>query len=501
MKTTVTILFAIIIFVILIVACEKHNDPFSASNKKPAIEKFSFDDDSLKYKTDEPFKITLKYDDDENQKLTATIIFISGSGDIYQSSFTEVSNSGNTIIFDAPSSFDGTLNFIPDTTGKVEIELELTDKVKQTTQKTETFFYSNLNPVANFHYQLSTTQNTYELDVDASSSYDPDKGKIEWYYWLFDDGTPEIPTKANTYHHTYTQAGTYTVRLRVEDDDGGIDSTFIVIPTDNRAPVANLDIDPRMGAAPLTISFTASDSYDPDGYIVAYRINFDDGSSTLDSAGVHTYEYDKAYNVKLTVQDNLGQTNAAEVIVAVDTPPVAIIKVTPSEGPFPLDCIIDGTDSYDPQGGKIEHDIYIDGNLRYDNVDSVVHAFDAPERYLVRLVVTSKRNEMYDEIQQAVTVKNLNPRADFVWEPEIPQHLTPVTYTSTSIDSNLTDEISYYKWTFPHGVVEEGEKKNIVIQTFDAGVDTYKVKLEVWDKFRDKKFEGYDSVIKIIPKQ
>jgi hypothetical protein len=71
-----------------------------------------------------------------------------------------------------------------------------------------------------------------------------------------------------------------------------------------------------------------------------------------------------------------------------------------------------------------------------------------------------------------------------------------VTYTSTSIDSNLTDEISYYKWTFPFGVTKLGKDSSIVHHTFDAGVDTYKVTLEVLDKFN-----GRDIITKIIPKK
>jgi len=487
--------------VIFIISCEKHKDPFSALNKQPDIQEFAFDSDSLKFKQEEPFKISLKYEDDEGQQLTATFKFISGHGDIFHSGFTEVSKTSTTIVFDAPSQFDGKLNFIPDTTGKVEIELELSDKVKITTRKAETFFFDNLKPIASFSYRLLSNVSPYEVEVDARTSYDPDEGKIEWYYWLFGDGTPEIPTKANTYRHSYQQAGTYTVRLKVVDNDGGVDSTIKVIPTNNQPPLAILQVEPLSGEAPLIINYTATNSIDPDGKIVSYRIDFDDGSSALDSAGTHQYKTDNNYRVRLTVQDNMGQTDTTGVTVKVATPPVAVLKVSPIEGPFPLDCVIDGTDSYDPQGGKLEHDIYIDGSLKYNNVDSVVHTFDAPEKYLVRLVVTSKRNGMTDEAQQTVTVNNLNPVADFTWDPPTPQHLTPVTYTSTSTDSNLTDEISYYKWTFPHGIIVEGEKKNIVTQTYDAGVDTYKVKLEVWDKYKGTKFEGYDSIIKIIPKQ
>ena len=501
MKTTISIFLSIIIFVILIISCEKHKDPFSALNKKPTIEVFSFDDDSLKYNKDEPFKIKLKYDDDEDQKLTATFKFIAGDGDIFHSDFSEMSKDENSITFDAPSSFDSRLNFIPDTTGKIEIELVLSDKVKEMTQKTATFFFSNLKPVASFTYRLLTSVSPYELEVDAKESHDPDHGTIEYYYWLFGDGSPELRTKANTYRYKYQQAGTYTVRLKVIDNDGGIDSTIKVVPTNNQPPLAILQVEPKSGEAPLTINYTATNSIDPDGQVVTYRIDFDDGSSSLDSAGTHIYNTDKNYRVRLSIQDNLGQTDSTGLTIRVATPPVAILKVSPKEGPFPLDCIIDGVDSYDPQGGKLEHDIYINGNLRYDNVDSVVHAFDAPETYFVRLVVTSKRNGLTDEKQQSVVVKNLNPNADFTWTPQTPQHLTPVTYTSTSTDSNLTDDISYYKWTFPPlGTVIEGENKNIVTQSFDAGVDTYKVKLEVWDKYKGSKFEGYDSIVKIIPK-
>ncbi len=502
MKPAIAIFLSIIIFIIVIISCEKHKDPFSSLNSKPEIQEFKFDSDSLKYKKDTPFKISLKYKDDENQKLTATFKFISGHGDIYHSSFIERSQAINSIVFDAPSEFDSSLYFIPDTTGKVEIELELSDRVKSSTQRTETFFFFNLKPVASFTYRLLSNVSPYEVQVDASASYDPDKGTIEWYYWQFDDGTPEITTKAKTWNHIYQQAGSYSVRLRVVDNDGGDSSTVNVIPTNNQPPLAILQVQPVSGEAPLTIRYTATNSIDPDGKIVVYRVDFDDGSSSLDSAGVHTYNTDENYRVRLQVTDNLGQTDSTGVTVKVATPPVAILKVTPSEGPFPLNCTINGTDSYDPQGGKIEHDIYINGELRYNNVDSVVHTFDAPEKYQVRLVVTNERNGLIDQKVQSINVFNLNPVADFSWVPQNPSDKAWLTYTSTSKDSNLTDKISYYKWTFLYdGKVKEGADSSIVHQFFTTAPDSYKVKLEVWDKYRGTKFEGYNSIIKVIPKK
>ncbi len=498
MKSIIPFFLAVIISIAIFGSCEKHKDPFSALNKKPELQIFAFDADSLKFKRDIPFSIRLKYQDDEGQQLTATFTFISGSGDIFHSDFTQISKTATTQIFYAPSRFDGRLNFLPDTTGKVEIELELSDRVKLSTAKATTFFYFNLRPVARFTYRLLSSVSPYEVEVDASSSYDRDSGSIEWYYWWFADGSNEIPTRAKTWRHTYQKAGSYPVRLKVVDNDGGVDSTIVVIPTNNQPPVAQLQVQPSAGAAPLTIRYTATNSFDPDGRIVAYRVDFDDGSSALDSAGTHLYTADKNYRVRLQVTDNLGQTDTTGITVRVATPPVAVLKVNPVEGPFPLDCIIDATDSYDPQGGKIKHDIYIAGELKYSGIDSVVHTFFAPEKYQIRLLVTSERNGLTDQKVQSVNVVNLNPKADFTWYPEKPQPRTMVRYTSTSTDSNLTDYISYYKWTFPDGV-EQGEDKAIVDHQYSLDFNPYVVKLEVWDKYRGTKFEGYSVVVKTVP--
>lgn len=496
--SALTISFAVI--VILMFACEKHKDPFSSLNKTPTILEFSFPSESLKYKKTEPFKIRLKYQDDENQKLTATFRFLSGHGDIFHSNFVELERDSSKVIFEAPAIFDGRLNFIPDTTGKLEIELILSDRVKQSSKKIEAFFFFNLLPIPKFTYRILSNVSPYVVEFNATESVDPDSGGITNLYWWHDDGTPWIPRKAKIFNYSYNKSGRYTVKLKVEDSDGGIDSTENVVSTSNQAPLARLQVEPIKGEAPLTISYTATNSIDPDGQIVAYRIDFDDGNSSLDSIGTHQYNYDGNYRVRLRVQDNLGQTDTTGVTVRIATAPVAVLKLTPQDGPFPLDCVFDGTDSYDKQGGKLRHQFYINGTLKYENVDSVIHNFEAPEVYLVRLVVTSLRNGLTDEEQKSVSVINIHPKADFTWQPATPQHQTPVTYTSTSRDSNITDEISYYKWTFPGGTVIEGKDKAIITQAFDAGFSPYNVKLEVWDKYKGTKFEGYGYIIKTIPK-
>ena len=83
MKFFFTSAVTIVMLGLLIIACEKRADPFSASNREPEIQAFSFEDDSLKFSTANPFKLTLRYRDEESQPLTATFKFVRGKGEIF----------------------------------------------------------------------------------------------------------------------------------------------------------------------------------------------------------------------------------------------------------------------------------------------------------------------------------------------------------------------------------------------------------------------------------
>src|SRR5690606_33114423 len=78
-----------------------------------------------------------------------------------------------------------------------------------------------------------------EVDFDASGSTDPDLDPLT-YAWdfdedgdgLFNDATGVAPT------NTFEQPGSYTVRVRASDGNGGTDVASITINAGNNPPTA-----------------------------------------------------------------------------------------------------------------------------------------------------------------------------------------------------------------------------------------------------------------------
>ncbi len=72
------------------------------------------------------------------------------------------------------------------------------------------------------------------------------------------------------------------------------------------APVAAFTFTPLAGGAPVTVTFDASDSSDPDGSITDDAWNFGDGETNTGIRRSHVYRYPGTYSVRLTVTDNDG---------------------------------------------------------------------------------------------------------------------------------------------------------------------------------------------------
>ncbi len=105
----------------------------------------------------------------------------------------------------------------------------------------------------------------------------------------------------------------------------------------NLPPSAVLIATPEAGTAPLTITFDASESSDPDGTLTAFAWEFGDGSSGVGETTEHAFDAPGCYRVVLTVTDDAGATDTAETtVVATNGLPAGDPAVTFEALPLPM---------------------------------------------------------------------------------------------------------------------------------------------------------------------
>jgi len=89
------------------------------------------------------------------------------------------------------------------------------------------------------------------------------------------------------------------------------------LPVENQRPVAVADANVTSGKAPLTVSFNASASSDPEGSIAAYEWDFMDGKFSSETNPAHVFNNPGKYPVTLTVTDNLGMSASTSITITV----------------------------------------------------------------------------------------------------------------------------------------------------------------------------------------
>jgi len=121
-----------------------------------------------------------------------------------------------------------------------------------------------------------------EIIFDGSGSSDPD-GIVVDYHWDFNnDGTYDTEwLKSATASHSYSNAGEFTVKLEVKDDDNSTDIDIvdvIIIPlnTPPNPPIVSGD---NIGHVNVDYLYKAV-STDPDNHFISYVFDWDDGTNT-----------------------------------------------------------------------------------------------------------------------------------------------------------------------------------------------------------------------------
>ena len=209
--------------------------------------------------------------------------------------------------------------------GNYTVTLTVTDDDDAAASTKATKTVLNRSPVASFTESAETVYTGETIIFNATGSYDPD-GTIISYFWDFGDGDNTTGVIAN---HSYVDDGNYTVTLTVTDDDDAAASTKATKTVLNRSPVASFTESAETVCVGEVIYFNASQSYDPDGYIVDYFWDFGDGMNATGAAVEHSYASDGTYTVTLTVTDDDGATDTLNSTKTVLRRDVAILDVIP----------------------------------------------------------------------------------------------------------------------------------------------------------------------------
>ena len=86
---------------------------------------------------------------------------------------------------------------------------------------------------------------------------------------------------------------------------------------ENQSPIASFTYSPENPIVNQTITFNASPSYDPDGFITNYKWDFGDGTNATGKIVTHSYSANGTYEVTLIVTDNNGTKDTATQNISV----------------------------------------------------------------------------------------------------------------------------------------------------------------------------------------
>lgn len=160
----------------------------------------------------------------------------------------------------------------------------------------------------------------------SAGSVDPD-GFIVSYNWTFSDRS-QIIVGGNTtgIEHTFATPGLYDAALTVTDSSSLRGFTHVTVNVvsnvTDEPPFADFLIRVPNPGQPIRtgqfVTFDASPSFDPDGFIQSYSWSFGDGFIGFGEIVNHSYNNPGNFTVVLTVTDSSGKSATAQHAVTVE---------------------------------------------------------------------------------------------------------------------------------------------------------------------------------------
>jgi PKD repeat protein len=287
------------------------------------------------------------------------------------------------------------------------------------------------------------------LSFDGSGSTIGSGDAYSSVTWDFGDGSAASFSRATApgaVNHTYSAAGTYTVRLTAVDGSGNLATVShqVVVGT---PPVAAFTA-PVSANPGSSVSFDASGSSQTDGAtIVSYDWDFGDGTTGTGISTTHSYSVRGTYTVTLTVTDSDGFTGSVSHQILIHTAPTAAFGFAPA--PPSAGQTVTFTSQTTPGDGTITSYQWDFGDGSANGTgSSPTHVYGAGGSYSVTLTVTDSNN-LSSSITQMVDVKSL-PVAAFT-APASAKPGSSVSFDASGSSQTDGATIVSYDWDFGDG--------------------------------------------------
>jgi PKD repeat protein len=203
------------------------------------------------------------------------------------------------------------VSFSYDTGGSYDVMLTTEDEAGNTASTTQTIDVIQ-RPEPEFVVTPSQPLQSEVITLDASNSVDPD-GEVTSYRWALGDGTEK---NGEVIEHIYGESGEFDVTLRVSDNSGN-SATITDTVTVYAEPNAQFEYSPQEPTTSDAVTFDASGSTDDDSEALSYTWTFSNGQTDQGRVLTKMYDSPGEYEVQLTVEDNIGNSDTATRFVVV----------------------------------------------------------------------------------------------------------------------------------------------------------------------------------------
>lgn len=427
------------------------------------------------YKKAGIYEVQLKIKDNSgtSTSLAEDKIFITVNSAPIAKAGDDIYQTNSKVNFDASSSYDsdgsivfyewdfgdGTNNNEIKTThvyvkpGLYEVKLRVKDNtsVSNNTSTDRKSVKINARPIADAGPDVITSPGE-SITLIGNNSLDPD-GQITAYEWTIGDS---VLSTESQFVYTTDSPGIYSINLKVTDNfenEKAVDYDNLVIIV-NAAPVANAGVN-RFTAPGETVTFSALNSFDPDGILKSYLWEVNNNKISDKPEFQHLFTEPGIYDVILTVTDNLDVPNSTAKTK---------IKVFVNSAPAPkthaeiYTCStivnLDASESADSDGDKLTYNWLIDNNTILIG-KTIDYDFKKAGSYPVLLTVDDGKGLKNSKVSASVKVKiNSAPVANAGTDVVVCSGEIVNFNASKSYDAQQ-DLLKYY-WDFGDGNSAEG---------------------------------------------